>query len=970
MPSNLTFIMIKSFIFSTLFFLFFSQFCVAQFFSNGNDPIKKWKSIKSEHFTIIYPEETDSIARRYISLFEHNRPAVLEGLSIDTKPIPIVLHPYNTISNGMVMWAPKRVDLFTSPPPYEGPYSPWDSHLSIHESRHIGQLTYFTRGFWNVLYYFLGEASTGIGVGLLPTMMFIEGDAVVTETELTPAGRGREADFMKYYRTAYINKDFRNWNRYYLGSYKYYTPDKYALGYLTCSTIRYLNDDYKWSGKYLNTVLSKWFSIRSLTNKSDSAHKHKFSKVFDSYKVVANIWDDDYKSRGIYSSPDSLHIPQSKLYCDYRNIIPIKNENNKIIKYIGLKSGMEYSKSLISIDTLGKEHIISPFNSSSSTLKIGNNGLIYWTETIYSNHNALENFSVLRSYDPLTGKKKKYKARTKYFNPTPSTTCDTIAVVEYPPRGSSFLVFLEPKKGKEFYKIEAPNGGSIKESTFIGNTLYCTIILDKGMGIYSFKDGVWKEVVPQQNQSITSIKSIDRLLYFSSDLDGVINIYTYNPDDHLLHRIVNSKFGATDPLYDKDSKKLYYSNFTHTGYRFVELGSESFSWKIADFTSPYKSPLMENIVTQSKSYTSHYYTDSLKILDETKYPSKNYNKLTHLFRFHSWAPFYYNVDKIKSMSFESFYEVASLGATLYSQNSLGTAVTMFGYSYHDSFHSGHFKFNYSEFGNAQVSVDINDRKNYVYKNNEMTIGDNALLKTSVLYYFPINLYSGGWQRGLIPQIKWTYTNDKFFSEEKSSFIYKNQLDYGLRYYQMLPIPKSALFPRWGFSITAMGSNAIGTGENFGTLGYLHGYFYLPGVTRVQGLRLSASYQYQFSKGKRYYLSSYSMLPRGYSSLMFTTKSYLMGSIDYAIPIYLGDKSLSWFLYFKRLQLIPFFDIAQDVDSKNNKNLYYSYGTDLLIDFNILRFGFPLSAGVRYARTADNQIGNRNYFKFLFKIALF
>ena len=69
-------------------------------------------------------------------------------------------------------------------------------------------------------------------------MYFIEGDAVVAETALTPSGRGRTADFLNYYRIAFDNGDFRGWSQWLYGSQRNYYPNHYAMGYMTLANIR------------------------------------------------------------------------------------------------------------------------------------------------------------------------------------------------------------------------------------------------------------------------------------------------------------------------------------------------------------------------------------------------------------------------------------------------------------------------------------------------------------------------------------------------------------------------------------------------------------------------------------------------------------------------------------------------------------------------------------------------------------
>jgi hypothetical protein len=149
--------------------------------------------------------------------------------------------------------------------------------------------------------------------------------------------------------------------------------------------------------------------------------------------------------------------------------------------------------------------------------------------------------------------------------------------------------------------------------------------------------------------------------------------------------------------------------------------------------------------------------------------------------------------------------------------------------------------------------------------------------------------------------------------------------------------------------------------------YLNGYFYFPGITPQQGLKLTATVQKQNVEGKVYYLSSYATLPRGYKD-MTPTENYAQATLDYAIPIYLGDYNLWTLLYFKRLTLIPFVDYAIDVVPDYKQSIYWSAGSDLMVDIYPLRFNVPVSIGVRYAYTGP-QSGNRNHVQFLFSLKL-
>lgn len=967
----------------TVISLFIPSLLCAQFYTAGNDPgSARWRQIKTEHYTVIYPQEIDSLARRYASLLENCRAAVMEPLNIDPKHIPVVLHPYTTMSNGVVTWAPKRMDLFTTPPAYEDTPENWAKSLVVHESRHVGQVSHFEKGVYKYLYWFIGEQAPGIGVGLYPSTVFLEGDAVIAETELSNAGRGRYANFLMYSRAAYLNNDFRNWDRLRFGSYKYFTPDHYVLGYILNTAIRYQTGSYNYSSHYLNYLVKNFYNpnvifitYHNITGKTRNFLLNKGQQIF------SESWNNDLLERGVLTQSTPVVNKETKLYSNYRYSTPIRNPESKYDgSILALKNGMEYSKVLIAVDSTGKEHTIRPFNSYSSPLSIGSDGILYWTETVSHEAGQLEDFSELKSFNTKTGRYRTIKFLTKWFNPTVSASGDTVAVVEYPVEGSSYLVLLTGEKKKECFRVEAPEKGQLKEPVFVGGDIYCSAILEEGLGIYKLEDGGWKEIIPQHNSTIVGLKSYDEKgFYFSSDLDGVNNIYYYNIADESLERLTNSKYGASDPYIIPSENTLYYSEYSTMGYKLGKDALDTLNVKKMSFSHPHKRPVAEMITEQAKESALFEITDTIDISDQEKYPSKKYNKLTHLFRVHSWAPVYYNVDNIKSMSYDQFYDLASVGATVYSQNTLGTAVSMLGYSYHNGFHSGHFKFDYSGWQTTvEASVDFNDRDICVYdlvkvvsdggyRINTYTKQHSPYLRTNLLLYLPISLATGGWNKGFIPQLSWQFTNDKYFSVLKNKYVFKHQINYGLRFYQTLPIPTSAIYPRWGFGFSLNGSSVPKMDEFFGNLLYSYVYLYSPGITRQQGLKITGTYQKQFLDNNIYYLSSYASLPRGYQ-MDTPTADFVKVTADYAIPIYLGDVNLGSIIYLKRLQLIPFGDYAWDRNDKGTASQYYSFGSDVLLDCYLFRFNIPISVGLRYARTGAQQ-GNRNYFNMLFSISI-
>lgn len=150
-------------------------------------------------FRIIYPHEIDSIAQRYAYLMSSAISHVPKELRADIKPFPVILHPYTTMSNGVVVWAPKRMELMTRPLAFRGYSQNWEKQLVLHETRHVAQMTKFGEGVFRPLSWLFGEQIVGLAVGLYIDKWALEGDAVVSETEFSRSGRGRDPEQMIFF---------------------------------------------------------------------------------------------------------------------------------------------------------------------------------------------------------------------------------------------------------------------------------------------------------------------------------------------------------------------------------------------------------------------------------------------------------------------------------------------------------------------------------------------------------------------------------------------------------------------------------------------------------------------------------------------------------------------------------------------------------------------------------------------------
>ena len=952
----------------------------AQFYNFGTDPSRvRWSQIRTPDFKIVYPRGMDSLARVYLFNLEKMRPVVNSQLMLQTKRIPVILHPYTTLSNGAVSWAPKAVNLITTPEAYRGTMEPWVEQLANHELRHVTQTEHFTKGLFNVLQFVLGEQAVGVGLGILSSSMIMEGDAVLSETENSSSGRGRSASFLMYPRALLLDGLEWNWDRSVFGSYHYKTINKYALGYMMLATQRLETDDWRFTGKMFHDKAHLYDVSRVFVKDDKRSVPSQKMLIKDYQKLFGDIWRQELEALGETTPYTRISAPQ-RLYCDYKSPVPVYDSLSRFSpSVIAIKSGMEHVPELVRIDTLGVEHHVGWFSSYASKLTEAVGGRIYWSETVMHEASSLENFSEVRYMDLHTGKYHSLVEGTRWFNPSVHPDGSVLAVAEYPVEGGSKLLIVSTGNGDVLEEIAAPFGGQLLESCFSGDYIYVTSIGASGVGIYrrpvtGDASLPWEQVADEQRSEIRNLRRCGNGIVFSTDLDGVMNIYSIDAADLTLHKLTNSKYGASYPFLGENSRLLAYSEFDRFGYHLAFVGEDDLEWSMAEFSEPYFHRVAEALSDQVYEAGLAFPAGDSTLFDAEAYPAKNYSRLLNAFHIHSYAPLYYNVDNIMAMSMDHYYDLAALGATVYSQNELGTLTSMLGYSYHGGFHAAHAKATavLHDF-DIVFQADFNDRKQTVtmpvealgnpeYEPNVTSV---PYFKGSLELYYPFSLYHSGWNSMLIPDVKFNFSNDllKFDAGDSFKSVYKSDLTLGGRYYRMLSTASATLFPRHGGSISVYAKLPVTAWDYYSPVAFASGYLYFPGFMRAHGIKLSGVVQHQFhADGNKLLSTSIAELPRGYKVLK-PSADYAKLMFDYAMPVWTGDLCIPGILYLMRMQLIPFADVAYDRTPDGKEAFYGSVGLDTMFNLHLFHLGPEFKVGLRYARllTPDGPTGSRNFF---------
>lgn len=968
------------------------------YYTAGSDPLTRWKSINTEHYEIIYPVGIDSLARVYAANLEAVREdAIVKPLGVNPKRTSVILHAYTLAGEGndnKRSNSPVRMDLNTSPSMYDYMSEPWEYTTTIGKSRHLGHAYLLDRGAFHTAWYIIGDNMRVLGDALWYNKYYWLGDARVTVTDLSHAGVGRSADYLKGYRTSFAVNDLRDYNRWKLGSYEIYTPGEDVFGYLLQANFRSQKNDYSFSREWADAHRDHPITALLAGTRPDAAGVLKAGYFKEYRDSLAALFQRDVAAREPFTKATTLW--EAEYYTEYNNYVYVEDQD----AVYAVKSNLTEADQLVKIDLrTGREKFLMYFNPDNSGFNEAD-GKLYWSETVHKGPWELEDYSEVFMYDTQKGKLKRLTKNTRYFAPVPHDTDDVIAVSENTVDGKSYVTILSPKGTREI-SVPAPENGSIKEMTWIGDVLYCLIVTGDGLGLYSMDDDGWKTCIAPQWQNIGDLQTANlmldgrrtEVLLFTSDVDGVSNTYTYNPATRSVLQLVNSPYGVSNAQAYKDGG-LIYSRYGMEGYSIVRTAASEFELQPTDMSAAFSFPLADK---GSELAGNAYPKPDEKLLDqyqdESRYPSKNYSKLSNMFHVHSWAPFFVETAGGDDGSRKS----AALGAMVMSQNKLGTVSAKLGYSYGKSLnsrkwmHGGHASIEFrGGMPRVALSAEVNtsERMEYAHYRDKdgKVVNDYRFADSNKPYYdISLSLYQPfeysmlGMNASLEPAVSLHINNDKAVDYIGNRWGTANYVRAGISGSLENEIAHAAIYPRWGVgaSINHISPAVIGNYVNLFTAQTgLQLSAYLPGFAITHGTHVALDVVNQDWKRGNAVFPTHSLieLPRGFVKLepeQFDSRNYMKAAIDYAIPVNLGDVSfLNGWVYLRRLQIIPFIDYALCWQYSGGKKEMYSVGSDFIVDNNLFHLGVGLSLGLRYAyNNGSPAMPQQHTFQFLFKAGL-
>jgi hypothetical protein len=936
----------------------------AQYYDTGQDPASlKWMQIKTGRFTVIYPEKYGEGGIMYAKSLEESYSKLLSLFPEKKFRIPVVIHNFTIRSNGYVSWAPKRIELYPTPDQNTIPLAA-ETQLTVHELAHVNQMESLNRGFSKGMSLLLGEQFTGIVASLLP-LWFLEGDAVFAESFLTPSGRGRTPSFQKQLKAMIVdNKKPYGYDKILNGSYKDFVPDYYESGYQMVTLALIKNDPQIWT-KMLEFTGEQPFTLNpvniSLSKTSNLKKKTLWNETYDTLKA---IWTKDVSKDNpvnyITANPDKhgKYISYYSPVCaGADSIIAIKTSLSFPVSFVLINPKLQTEKK---IHTPGE---VYPLFISFAKDKL------VWVEMQTDPRWENREYSVIKLMDLKTGEIIKLTRKSRYLAASVSPDGRKIVAVENTANNIDNLILIDAETGAVIESVHTPGNVYLQHPQWDedGRKISSIFLSDAGEGIMSFKfEGQeWETLIEAGRNDLQSSFLRHDSLFFISSSSGTDNIYVRTADKKIT-AITRSRFGTID--VNPYGNQILFGDYT-------SLGNNICSTNI-----PTASGVVNNNVSSSSLLINRINIKQPSISDSSniEYTPEPYRKWQHLFRFHSWMPFYADIEELQS-------DPANIrpGVTIMTQNTLSTLISTLGYEYSaDKRNVIHSRIKWEGwYPVLETQLDYGTLPS-IYKLGE-NIANPSNIQPGINFVntlsLPLQFPAGKFSEFLRPSLTTDYINQYIYLKESGTYDYGQTIItarlYFTNYYQTA---LRDIYPRWAQVADFNYCFAPFDKSIYGSAVSLKTAFYFPGFFPNNGIRIR--FETEKQDPQKYLFQNFSSLPRGYKNIISKEINFL--SADYVMPLVYPDFNVASLLYLKRIRGGLFYDCAAGPgnsiyqDTPNGLVPLYktaemesfkSFGFELLGDFHLLRIPFMISGGVQ---SAWKKLNESPSIELLFNIDLF
>ena len=863
----------------------------------------RWMHIETDHYDVIFPEALESHGRFVASALEAIRPLQENTMKpVRAYRFPVIINPDQISPNGYVSVIPRRSVFYTVPG--TGEPSDWFTLLATHEGRHMYQFDELDQGVIHAISYLFGEYSAALVIGV--PGWWLEGDAVMAETVLSDAGRGRSPRFTAQTKALFLDgKDF-SYNKMLLGSYRAYTPNAYEFGYLMYS---YLRSQY--DSKAPATLLSAYarcpipalgphLATRRAAGKGASAVYREMAAQYGAF------WKGQVAALNL--TPTKPLAAQGRSAFRYHNAIAIASDGSVIASTIDLEGNAD----IVSIRDGKEKRLCRGYPANS--LDAGGD-LVVWDE-IENEAKFDQGFSRITLFDRASGAKRALFSHSKYISPAISRDGATLALVEFSGDQSSSLVLASAKDGAIQRRIAIPKGEIWIDLSFSADGKALVFVSNgisgdagsrgKYIGKLSLENGSVTVAYDARWENVMMPAIAGDTVFYVSNYSGIDSVWAIDPNGK-RYEVVSRPIGSYCPKPDESGNGIIFVDYANSRGTVVSRAeTPRDAWVPLERVTVAREDFFAKAAADDPS-KGKALPENFPITDK---PAERYSPAFQGNRIDAWGIIpATNGDE----GITAFARADNVTGLMNQQLSLS-------YDYTDSSLGGFYQYRYRGFW-----PDLVFQAGSTFKE-----GEQASPAGSVAMEFP---FAGGAAGSALWNATLGVSGGGLLDDGEAKALVTA---YG---------NATARAGRWALSL--VGSWAFVAMEGLED-NHPYGYaaFAMPGAFARDSLILKGSYERRHDGDDPLTLA----YARGYyeTDALEAWKS----SAEYSVPLCYPDFAVGSLLYFNMIDLRAFYDFRRALDIDEDQ---MSAGAELLFHFMPLEIPYEIDAGFRYShKIVENE----------------
>src|SRR5579859_7536239 len=416
----------------------------------GNPPSLKWRQLNTDTARVIFPIGLDSQAQAVAAIVHRLARTTRPTIGPRQHKIDIVLQNQTTIANGYVSLAPFRSEFQLTPlqNSFDLGSLPWPKMLAIHEYRHVQQYNNFRVGLSGAFYYLFGEGGQAFANSLAVPNWFWEGDAVFQETLVSDQGRGRLPWFFDSYRSLWAADKRYSWMKLRNGSLRDYVPDHYPLGYMLIAfgRERYGDDFWRQVGHDAAAFHGLFYPLQGAVRRYAGIPYRQFrSDALDFFRRQAisdTVSEAEQRAARAHHFIANQEFPQ---FIGRDSLLYMRSTYKQIPAFV-LRNTANGTDAVIRTRAISLDNYFS----------------FAGRHVVYAAYETdprwgWRDYSVIRLFDPHTGKDHRLTSRSRYFSPDLSPDGRQIVTVQEAADGSCSLFLLNAANGNVIKQFPNPD---------------------------------------------------------------------------------------------------------------------------------------------------------------------------------------------------------------------------------------------------------------------------------------------------------------------------------------------------------------------------------------------------------------------------------------------------------------------------------------------------------------------------------